>query len=294
MTDAELSTIFLQSANGNRRKDAAACRIEERLQGMVEQARAAWPEIDLPVAEFLRYVAERLPDDQPLDRALEQVHGSDLYLACACWRRDPRALSAFDRTLLSAVSRYVSKIDAAPGFADEIKQQLRKKLFVAEPDAHAKILDYQGRGSLPGWLHVVAVRTARNAIRDGRSGSPRAQDGFELRTATPDPELGYFKAQYGKVFRAAFEKTLSALSAKERSVLRMYFLEGMSSNEIGALYRVTGAAVRFWIKQSREAILDETRRELTARLRVASSELDSIMGLLSSKLDLSISRLLKE
>jgi hypothetical protein len=44
--------------------------------------------------------------------------------------------------------------------------------------------------------------------------------------------------------------------------------------------------------RSREALLDEVRRQLCERLQISSPELDSLMGLLRSELDVSLLRVL--
>ncbi len=89
------------------------------------------------------------------------------------------------------------------------------------------------------------------------------------------------------------QTTLESLPFKERNVLCLYFVEGLSSSAIGALYHVQGATVRRWIKQTREDILQETRRLLRERLGMETAELPSLLGLVESQLDLSITRFLR-
>src|SRR5262249_55981910 len=65
---------------------------------LLESARQAWPEIDIDVGEFSRYVAERTGRG---DAAAINI--SDLYLACACVRGDDRALRALDALIVRDV-----------------------------------------------------------------------------------------------------------------------------------------------------------------------------------------------
>jgi RNA polymerase sigma-70 factor (ECF subfamily) len=267
-----------------------------RLSELLERGRTSWPDIVVEDKAFFRYVSDRLPDGDS-EGALESLHASDLYLACACAMSDARALAAFETHFLSAVPRFIGKIDNSDEFADEVKQHLRRKLFVGDASEHArpKILDYGGRGPLGGWLRVAAIRTARNALRAATAKVGQHQEvGPQIRSRGPDPELGYFRRRYGKELRDAFASTLAGLRTKERNILHLYFLEEMSSIQIAHLYKVEGATIRLWIKKCRANILRETRRLLAERLKLDSAELDSVMGIVDSQLDVSISRLLKK
>lgn len=266
--------------------------LAERLAALVDEARTSWPSVGLRPEAFVRHVAERLPGEADVEASLRALHASDLYLAFACASGDRRALASFDRVFLSQVRSYVAKLDSSASFADEVKQQLREKLLVPA-QGRPRILDYTGRGPLGGWLRVAAIRTGRNLLRSAKGAPVASDDVDQIRTAKPDPELGYLKQRYARELRDAFEATLARLGPRERNVLRLYFLEAMSSNAIATMYDVSGATVRLWIKQWREAILDETRKRLAARLRMDSRELDSVMGLVQSQLDLTVSRLLR-
>lgn len=290
----QLAESFLSAVPVARRAElTGGVGLAERLAALVANARGRWPKIDVSPEEFVRHVAERVGAESDIDAALRDVHGADLYLACGCASGDPRALSELERAFFSEVARYVMKLDGSPAFADEVRQLLREKLF-APARGRPKILDYSGRGPLGGWLRVAAVRTARNFQRGSKSPLALARSiDDQIRTPKPDPELSYLKQHYARAFREAFEQTLGELSPRERNILRLHFIEALSSSAIGAMYRVSGATVRLWIKQWREAILAQTRRRLATRLRTDTQELDGVMGLVQSQLDLTISRLLR-
>jgi RNA polymerase sigma-70 factor, ECF subfamily len=263
--------------------------LERTLNQMVDAGRTAWPEINLQAAEFLRHVGQRL---RRLSEASE--HAADLYLACACAQGDRLALAKFEERFLSGIERYIARVDRSASFKDEVLQILRTKLFVAEGGSRPKIHDYTGRGSLGGWVAVSAVRTARNLARGRGRTVPFAQDEVQFRANEPDPEMLYLKSRYGREFNSAFESALGGLGERERNIMNLYYVEGMSSNAIARGYHVTGAAVRSWLKECRRSILEETQRLLRARLGIDStSELDSLIKLLRSQFDISVSKLLK-
>jgi RNA polymerase sigma-70 factor (ECF subfamily) len=292
-------TAFLAALpEGQRAQLSTIAPLGPRLREIVAEASAAWPDVLVESDGFLAYIAEKVPKDANVVTALDELHARDLYLAFACASGDRRALREFDTHFLSAVPRYVAKVDASPSFAEEVRQQLASKLFVAEGNARPKIMDYAGRGPLGGWLRVAAIRIARNLLRTARRSGAASDRGDpdegELRSAAPDPELDYAKQHYSHEFKEAFAKTLSGLNDRERNILRMHYFDKMSSSAIAELYGVDGSTVRVWIKQWREAMLSETRKRLAGRLKMDTAELDQVMGLVESRLEMSISRLLRK
>jgi RNA polymerase sigma-70 factor (ECF subfamily) len=122
------------------------------------------------------------------------------------------------------------------------------------------------------------------------SPSDRALD--DAPAATADPELDYFKRRYGGMLREALEAVLSRLPDDQRSVLRLHFVDGLTVRAIGKLYRVNASTITRWIAQARAHIMDETRARLRKQLVVDDRELDSILALVESRIDLTLSRVL--
>jgi RNA polymerase sigma-70 factor (ECF subfamily) len=258
----------------------------------LERARAAWPKVRVERDVFLRYLAERTGNRS--HGPVPNVHVEDLYLACGCAVGDSHALAELESRFFPEVGAYVRTIDPAPEFADEVRQVLRAKLLVRDGDEPPRIAEYTGRGPLAGWLRVASIRAAHDLQRKRkRFATLDTGQAGRLRSRGPDPEVAYVMEHYGREFRDAFQKTLSALPARERNILSLYFLDGMTSEAIGVFYRVHGSTVRVWIKRLRTTILDETRRRLRERLAVGRSELDSVMRAIRSDMDVSISRYLK-
>jgi len=125
--------------------------------------------------------------------------------------------------------------------------------------------------------------------------SPEVADEGEL-LAWPDPqtgpELAAIRRRYGEQFRAAFELAMSRLEPKERSVLREQVLFRMTLEQIAALHQVGRATVARWLASARHRLLVETRGDLVERLGANRAEVESLIEVLRSQLDLSIERLL--
>lgn len=77
-------------------------------------------------------------------------------------------------------------------------------------------------------------------------------------------------------------------------MLRYNVLKGLNIAEIGAIYQVHRATVARWIAHARELLLQSTRERLTQRLHAADHELDSILRLIESQMDVSLRRCLDD
>ncbi len=176
-----------------------------------------------------------------------------------------------------------------------IKQRLRTKLFVSDGATPPKIAHYTGQGDLLTWVRVVAVREAVDSIRAERR---RALDSDEalmaIEASATGPEMLAFKQHYKAEFAAAFKDALTALAPQQRNVLRLHYVHGLSIDKLGAVLRVHRSNAARRIAKARNDLLSGTRRLLHARLSIDRREFDQLMGLIASRIDLSIERFLAE
>lgn len=261
------------------------------LAAALSAARTAWPDLDVPAADFLAFLAPRLGDGPD---PLVGLHLADLWLACACDRGDEPALAAFDRVHLAQIDRAVAGLGASPSEQVELRQVVRVRLLVARDEAGTRIAGYTGRGSLSAWVRVVATREAARLLRKERRHEP-AEDDALARVLAPEasPELDYLKRLYRDEFKAALQTAVAALSDRERLLLRQHALDGLSIDQLAVFHRVHRATTARWIAAARKAVLDGTRRVLTQRLRLRPTEFDSILRLIDSQLDVSLPGLLR-
>ena len=225
----------------------------------------------------------------------EVSHAADLALAASCAAGDRAALEQLDRILSEAVPRAAARLRASNAFIDEVKQLLRQKLFVAGPGQRAKILDYQGRGPLSQWLRAAAMRVALNQLEaQGGARAVAADDGpvMRLQSSGPDPELSLIKRRYAPEFRAALEDALAGLEVRERALLRLYFAQGMTVEEIGRLQGTHKSTISRWLTRARAGLLTDVRGRLQRKLKLGEDELDSLLNALGSQLHVSLGRVL--
>jgi RNA polymerase sigma-70 factor, ECF subfamily len=258
----------------------------EPITRALEDARRTWPDVRVDAQAFARYVRERIPAEEDLPAR----HLHDLVLAFACAHGDAAALARFEREGMREVPAYLGPHPWARGRADDVAQMLRVRLLAPREGALPGIAGYTGRGPLGAWLRIATIRAARDLARRDRAHDEHAK--MEMPAPVATPEHAYVRRRTSREFRAVLEAVLVDLPPRDRALLKMHFLEGMSTDRIAALYAVDGSTVRRWISQIRASVERATKRALAERLRLGARELESVMGALESELEISISRCL--
>jgi RNA polymerase sigma-70 factor (ECF subfamily) len=294
------SAADLAAQLASRRPNVVVCdALGRALASALASAEAAGPGLALPAADFVAWLAEKLPVEAPIEASLAALCTDDLYLACACASGDPRALALFDRHYLAVVERAVTRRGASPTQTADLQQVVRERLLLprpatAEQPGRPRIAEYSGRGNLRAWVRVVATREALRLLGRRQREVPADDDELSARL-TPDagPELGYLKQLYREEFRQAFAEAVAALTDRERMLLRQHALDGLSIDRLADFYGVHRATTARWVEAARKSVLTRTRRALGQRLHVPAAELDSIMRLIHSRLDVTLAGLLR-
>jgi len=257
--------------------------------GRIEAAQLATPGVQLDSAEFAANLRQRLAAASEPERELSELHVEDMYLAWALARGDRAAFARFERDFLALLT---TQLKGAAAEAGELEQLVRTRLFVPAEGQHARITQYSGRGPFGGWLRMVATRCLLD-LRRARKGqqAPRELDSPGVAT---DPELDYLKLRYAADFKVVLENALSQLDARQVTLLKLSFIEQLAPSAIGVMYGVTSRTVQRWLVDLRETVRASTREGLRARLALSPSELDSLLGLVDSQLQVSLHRVLGE
>src|SRR6185437_108987 len=263
--------------------------LEAAVDAAIARARARWPAIALDPAELGAFLGARL--DEP---ALPGACVEDLHLACACLRGDPAALAAFE-ALLAQTPAWVRR-PAGAVLVDELKQQLRTSLLVG-PDAQLE--GYKGRGALHAWLRVSAVRLLwKLEAGEGRERPvaevpPGGEPEDAARARRFDPERALAGERAEPAVAEALGAAFASLTSKQRALLRLRHAGGLTDEKIGHMYGVHQSTATRWIAAAHEAVGEAVRRHLAERLRLEKRDVDSLLGAMQSRLDVSLSALLR-
>lgn len=299
-----LRDAFLQSLpDGQRDAWAAIEGLEEALADVTTTSAAAWLSVRLSPGAFVQCLAARWPADLAPGRDFSVLNTADLYLAAACLHHIPQALQAFEQHCIRQVPAMLSYLRPSPTLVGDIQQQLREKLFTAPVGSRPKIADYSGRAALVSWVRSAAVRAAIDLLRGEKQQRQGVfeEEGTALLDAAPSQWLGsgatdaaqaLLKGQHRDVVRQAFLTALASLAQPERNLLRYYYLEGLSVDQIAGLYQIHRATLFRKLEAVRNEIKQAVRAALSQRLRISLHEAESLVDLMLSQIDLSMSSVL--
>lgn len=277
---------------------------EEALHSGFERGAARWPGFRLSFAEFSAHIARHARPDgarEPgaegdSDGAAPAEDWEGVYLCALCAAGNDAACRTLEQHYFAALRPIIGRVDSQQDFVDEVLQRLRVQLFTGDPP---KIAGFVGRGPLERWLRTTATRIAFRHKKQ-----QRAQPGqLELNDASvaplpladrlPEGEQP-FRAHYSRAFEEAVRGAFLGLGARERAVLRFYFVEGMNIDDIGRVYSVNRSTVARWIVAHREFLAREVKKALQGQLgRLGGNEFDSLLGLVYDQLDVSVTALLR-
>jgi RNA polymerase sigma-70 factor (ECF subfamily) len=214
-------------------------------------------------------------------------HGPDIYLVAAVLEGVGAALQHFD-ACLSVACRDAARVDKAPHFLEEVRQELRIKLLTGEAP---RLLAYAAAGALVEWLRVAALRTALNLKRSDRlvpSEHLPVDALVEVDDATP------LKQWYREDVQRAIEAAFQLLSPRDRTLLRLHFVDGLNIERIGAIYGAHRATVARWLVAIRERLFDQARGVLAAQHGLDTRDVKSLYRLLKREVHITLSRVLRK
>jgi RNA polymerase sigma-70 factor len=248
----------------------------------LDELKAALPGVDLPMTEFAVWVVGT--DARDGERLREA------YLVWACAQGAPLAHQRLDREFLSKLGPAIGRIDRAAAFHDEVLQRVRARLLVSDT-GEPRILSWSGAAPLLAWLSAVAVRTALNLTREQGRAALEDDDSVldSVANLGPAPELALARAQHTAAFRTSFREAFATLSARERNLLRLQVVEGLTLADIGALYQVNKSTVSRWLGACHQRLGIALRARLSTALDLDACQLDSVINGLQSNLELSLS-----
>jgi RNA polymerase sigma-70 factor (ECF subfamily) len=247
-----------------------------------DELRAAW-----------RALADQgitIPEDELVAQLRTRLHGStrvsDLALAVACERGDTAAIALFERTHLTMVRRALGKLKINPAIIDDVIGWMRFELFVRP--APMLIATYSGRGDLGSWTRAIGVHEAiKRARRARREVSPDHAPELPV----PAPELVAMRGAYGQAFTQTLSSAFGGLEVPERTLLRQYFLDGLTIDVLAELYQIHRATAARRVAAARERLVNSVRVMLKKELGLGDHSVDEIITL--SNLDESLGTLLR-
>jgi len=290
-----LSRCFLAGLAEPVRAQVAEKALAVVLDEHWERGAAAWPGIEVAPDRFARELARRLgalDSGDAVMAAIAVVRSSDVYVAIAGSDGHAAAIARLHDIVAGELQQVAIKLRASSDQTTEIHAEVCRSLLDDEPSRPAALRGYAGREDLRGYVRVIATRALIRTINRGRRDVAIGDAAlFDRVLPHDDPELGVLRSRYHETVDAALRAALARLDGRARALLRYQLLDGWSIDRVGRLYGVHRATAVRWLADARDVLGNTIRDELAMRLQIATDEIDSIVRLVQSRVDMSLDRL---
>lgn len=271
----------------------------DRVTAELAMARARWPGSAAAVTDgaFGEALLAQLAAQRDPAAALGRLRVDDLVLARWCATGDRRAIQAFEEVFRDDIDAVLARFRRLAATPDELRQILRIKLFVGAEGRGPRIAEYAGFGFLQNWFRVTALRAFVDVARGERA--RRLEELLADDDLVGIPALGpglaarMTRSELGRAIKHAFARAVAGLAPRQRNFLRHAHVDSLTLDQIAALYTIHRATVARTLAAARAELVERTRSELAAVLQIDADELDSIVRAADSRIDLSLSRILR-
>ncbi len=286
-----LADAFLAARDGADAPPREA--LEPVLTRLIDAAREALPAVSVRAIALAGTLAQHPAAAKP--ETIEPGSVADVALALACARADAAALRTFEGIVRDVVPGALAHMKLGAERVDEVTQKVRERLLVSGDGEPPRIGRYAARGALRGLVAVVASRIAIETTRSDQR-EPRAggEAGDVPAAGALGPELMLVKEEYRAAFRDAFTRAIGALDAHDRNLLRLNLVGGMTLEQLAKMYGMHRATVVRNLARIRQQLFSATKKSLQAELRIDEREFESLLGIVESRMDMSVMSLLRE
>ncbi|MGQ0505399.1 MAG: sigma-70 family RNA polymerase sigma factor [Myxococcaceae bacterium] len=276
-------------------ESSSSASLDEVIQCAIATARTAHPFLNVDPSHFTHHLARhfRQESGRSVQQVLESLHHADIFLSLAALSGDAVALAELEQRTVAQCARVARRMRLSSTDADELVQAVRMRLLVSGESELPKLQEYSGRGPLALWIRSMAVRLALNAQR-GKHEIPLSAEVWQRWPADGlDAELSLLRARFKADFKEAFDGAFGVLTVPERNLLRLHLLDDLTIDSLAVLEGAHRATVARRIVRGKAILEKETKRRLCQKLRISLDEIEELMLLARSQLDVSVRRLLQ-
>lgn len=258
---------------------------DELLSEVIARGRRAWPGVVLERADLAAHLAAAGLAPSP------DLH-ADVYLACACLRAIAGAREAFESAVMVDVPKAVRKVHAEDDFVAEVTADLRLALLETETAGPSLLARYRGAGPLRSFVMVLAMRRAVDRRR--RQKVVLAEPSTLAELSAPDTGIGRVEgSELREAFLDALKDRLATLGPRERNVLRLHVVDGVSAEAIARMYNVHRATATRWIVDAKRIVFEDTKGALRARFSMSPETFESFARDEALRMDVTLSTFLR-
>ncbi|CAN5772453.1 hypothetical protein BH11MYX2_BH11MYX2_24000 [soil metagenome] len=208
----------------------------------------------------------------------------DIHLVARALAGDHEAIRLVDQRVRKAALSAAQRLAGDRAMADEIAQRLSEKLWTGGTPL---LRTFTGEAPLGAWLRVVAYRDGVDMRRVREVPSDDLL--IERVVGATEPALARLRTAYVVAFKRGFSAAFATLSLHDRDLVRRHHLDGLTLEQLAKFYDMHRATVARHLAGVRAALVTATRDAMRSELS-ASTDLEEVLALIASKLEISLSR----
>lgn len=201
-------------------------------------------------------------------------HASDLELVRLAHQTDEKAFAEIVRRYASRVFHVASRFFREPSQVEDASQEIFLR-------AYTHLGDYEGRGSLEGWLTRIATTTCLNLLRTSERQPESAlveipegeSEWLDNRLADASAERHRSEERSREAADLA-DRVLGTLSAEDRLVLMFVDADGMPVKEVAKATGWSESKVKVQAFRARRRMRVAVEKLLGRRKRTSVSEVE--------------------
>lgn len=302
MSLIQLKQMFLTKLTEDTRHSWEDCaNLEDRLATMLQHCQATWPELTVSPTQFVAHLAQHVRSDS--EPGTFSPYVSDQYLALGAVICGNAGVQLLNMHALNMQARLLRKRRLSEEDIHELLHTLRVRLVVGTESSPPRLLRYSGSAPLASWLRAVTLNLLHNTRSRRNAQNLSIDDDSQLLhqllpshlSTSGTSEQSPIDRRFGKfVVRDAMRTALHRLKPAQRLLLKLYYVDGLRMEQIAILQRSNKSTISRHIAAARAQILDSLRLELKQNLRMSTSEADSLVELVISSIEISLSKILTE
>ena len=293
--------------------------ISQYSSGPYKEAQSAFPIVQLEFAAFVRKVVEVLEryvpapwienksDRQALAECalqfLDKLKWKELFLTTACANGSESAWLVFQSRYTDCVLKASYGCSENASEAHELADTLMGDLFLPtgyrQTSTPSKISQYQGIGSLEGWLRVIITRKKIDHARACRKHVPiddqDSESGLPLASSATS-ELVEAKERHIAVSAVtqSLQSAISQLNDQDRLVIELHYFRKVNLKNLASLLNVHESTVSRRVKQICRELQKSVERHLMEKHEVRRREVQGYVRMALSENEVELRKMFAE
>jgi RNA polymerase sigma-70 factor len=284
-----------------------------------KEAQSAFPGVQLEFPVFIRRVAEVLKQYVPAPwidskstrkelaecalQFLEKLKWKELYLTTACANGSEPAWLVFQSRYTDCVLKAAYGCSESASAAHELADTLMGDLFLPtgskRTSTNSKIAQYQGIGSLEGWLRVIITRMRIDQARASRKQVPIDDQDLEPHLPPANSttsRLVETKERHIAVSAVtqSLESAFRQLNDEDRLVVELYYLRQVNLKNLARLLKVHESTASRRVKQICRKLQKLVERHLIDKFKVRPQEIQEFIRTALSENEVELRKMFAE